>query len=175
MKRSELETLLEGIWRKHGRTAKFTTAQVATMAHQVFGGNTDAAEVGRTLQTYRKIKQRTYDVACQGYGSTAAWRILGIHGHASKRRRVYTEAHKDYTVIDALKKVGRDLAWEVLPALHRNGVLGSQCRAEALTFRGMCFNMLGTLGFGGPQMVTAADEVLTPVNEFLVRVGEPPI
>ena len=96
MTTQELDIVLGGCWQQFGRTGRFNSGELAKIASIVYGREVKTAEMSQSLQRYRQTRRRRFDVACEGYGAQAQWRISGVHNHMSTRRRQQTLKHKDY-------------------------------------------------------------------------------
>jgi hypothetical protein len=116
-------------------------------------------------------------VGCEGYGLVAEWRIHGVHNHTSTRRRERTLVHKDYSVEDALRREGKDLAYEILPPLKRNGgeKAREECRSLVRDFRARCYGRLGATGLSAADILEKAEQAYAPAAKWFVDAfGESP-
>jgi hypothetical protein len=177
MKTRELDLVLGGCWQQFGRPGRFSAGQLADVASGPLRREISASEIGSALQAYRRTEARNFDVACQGYGVAAKWRILGVHNHVSTRRRERTLVHKDYSVEDALRREGRDLAYEILPPLKTNGgdKAREECRSIVLDFRSRCYGRLGATGLSGADISRKAEAAYAPAAKWYADAfGESP-
>lgn len=166
MKQRELEKTLDAFWQRFGRSRRFNRGEWAQIATAVLDRQVDPDEISGALQSYRVAKRRRFDISAQGYGVRASWGLLGVHNHASQRRKEVTEEHATYVKEDALRRQARDFAHEVLPALHRNRVAKPELLRRANAHRGEVYRQLAEDGLTGPALVAKVDDIFEPVEAF---------
>lgn len=171
MNRRELERVLDSVWQRWGRSRRFSRVEFADIAIACLDREVEVDEVSRALQSYRTISRRRYDISAQTYGRVASWGVLGVHNHASTRRREVAETHAAYTIEDALRREMRDLAFEVLPALRRNGMSKAELQIRANARRASVYQRLVENGVEGDQLVAKVTDIFEPVDAFLREVA----
>ena len=116
-----LEAVLDEAFRgRHERVIKFTTLMLSAFAADSRIIDKPPRWWGSVLTEYRTKESFRYRVVAEGYGRKASWRAIAKEQAPAIHRLRQSQDHHLYVVQDAIKREGRDLDHEVLPALKMN-------------------------------------------------------
>jgi len=87
-------------------------------------GKVSTGYMGTCLQVHRTAQTAAgttkFVLVCEGYGSSARWKILSKPGNDLASIQVARRQHARYVVRDAVSRLMSDQVHEIYPSLHHN-------------------------------------------------------